>query len=145
MISAEKPDTILIHFSSLTPRMSMFILAISCLTTSSLPKFIALTFQVPMRYFSLQHQTFLSLLGASAAEHPFGFGPTTSLALELLGLVFCSSSVACWTPFDLRGPSSSVMSFSFFVSVHGVFLAKILEWLANSCSRWIAFSQNSPL
>ena len=39
--------------------MSMFILAISCLTTSNLPCFMDLTFQVPMQYCSLQHQTLL--------------------------------------------------------------------------------------
>ena len=91
----------------------MFILAISCLTTSILPRFIDLTFQVPMQYFSLQHRTFLSLPHTSAAERPSGFGPTTSLALELLVLVLHSSSVACWMPSYLRGSSSSIISFSF--------------------------------
>ena len=36
----------------------MFTLAISCLTTSNLPWFMDLTFQVPMKYCSLQHQDF---------------------------------------------------------------------------------------
>ena len=36
--------------------MSTFTLAISCLTTSSLPWFMDLTFQVPMKYCSLQHR-----------------------------------------------------------------------------------------
>ena len=35
--------------------MSMFTLVISCLTTSNLPWFMDLTFQVPMQYCSLQH------------------------------------------------------------------------------------------
>ena len=39
------------------PRMLMFTLAISCLTTSNLPWFMDLTFQVPMQYCSLQHWT----------------------------------------------------------------------------------------
>ena len=111
-----------IHFSSLTPRMSMLILAIPCLTTSSLPRLIDLTFQVPMQYFCLEHQTVLLLPGVSAAEHPFGFGPTTSLALELLVLVFHSSSVAHWMPSDLRGSSSSVISFSL------LFLSMEFSW-----------------
>ena len=46
-----------VHFSSLIPKMSIFTLAISCLTTSNLPWFMDLTFQVPMQYCSLQHQT----------------------------------------------------------------------------------------
>ena len=39
----------LVHFSSLIRRMSTFTLAISCLTTSNLPLFMDLTFQVPMQ------------------------------------------------------------------------------------------------
>ena len=39
--------------------MSMFTLAISCLTTSNLPWFMDLTLQVPMQRCSLQHQTLL--------------------------------------------------------------------------------------
>ena len=35
-----------VHFSSLIPQMSMFTLAISCLTTSNFPWFMNLTFQV---------------------------------------------------------------------------------------------------
>ena len=44
-----------VHFSLLIPRMSAFTLAVSCLTTSNLPWFVDLTFQVPMQYCSLQH------------------------------------------------------------------------------------------
>ena len=46
-----------VHFSSLIPRMSMFTLTISCLTTSNLPWLMDLTFQVLMQYCSLQHWT----------------------------------------------------------------------------------------
>ena len=46
-----------IHFSSLIPKMLMFTLSISCLTMSNLLWFTDLTFQVPMQYCSLQHQT----------------------------------------------------------------------------------------
>ena len=38
------------------PGMSMFTLAISCLTTSNLPWFMDLTFQVPMQYCSLSSE-----------------------------------------------------------------------------------------
>ena len=41
------------HFSSLILRMLMFSLAISCLTTSNLPWFTGLAFQVSMHYCSL--------------------------------------------------------------------------------------------
>ena len=39
--------------------MSTFTLATSCLTTSNLPWFMDLTFQIPMQYCSLRHQTLL--------------------------------------------------------------------------------------
>ena len=50
-----------IHFILLIPKMSMFTLAISCLTTSNLFWFMDLTFQIPMQYCSLQHLTFTSI------------------------------------------------------------------------------------
>ena len=48
-----------VYFSLLIPKMLIFILVISCLTTSNLPWFMDLTFQVSMQYCSLQHQTLL--------------------------------------------------------------------------------------
>ena len=48
-----------IHFNSLIPKVLMFNLAISCLTTSNSHWFAELTFQVPMQYCSIQHQTLL--------------------------------------------------------------------------------------
>ena len=48
--------------------MSTFTLAISCLTTSNLPWFMDLTFQVPMQYCSLQHWTLLLSPVASTTE-----------------------------------------------------------------------------
>ena len=52
-----------VHFSSLIPKMSIFTLTISCLTTSTLLWFMDLTFQIPMQYCSysirryFHHQT----------------------------------------------------------------------------------------
>ena len=57
--SSELQLPILVHFSSLIPKMSMFTLAISCLTTSNLPWFTDLTLQVPMQCCTLQHQSLL--------------------------------------------------------------------------------------
>ena len=57
--SSELNSPITVHFNSLIPKMSMFTLAISYLTTSNLPRFMDLTFQVPMQYCSLQHRTLL--------------------------------------------------------------------------------------
>ena len=72
-----------VHYSSLIPKMSMFMLAISCLTTSNLPWFMDLTFQVPMQYCSLQHWTFLLSPVTSTAGYCFCFGSVSSFFLEL--------------------------------------------------------------
>ena len=101
-------------FYSLIPKISMFALAISCLTISNLPWFMVLTFQTPMQYCSLQCQILLSPPDISATEHCFHFGPAPSFFLELFVIAFCSSPVAYWRPSNLGGPSSSVMSFCFF-------------------------------
>ena len=93
--------------------MSMFTLAISCLTTSW---FTGLTFQVPMQYCSLQHQALLSPPDTSTTEHYFHFGPATSFFLELF---LCSSPVAYWTSSNLGGSSSGVLSFCFFILFMG--------------------------
>ena len=63
--------------------MSTFTLAISCSTTSNLPWFMDLTFQVPMQYCSLQHQTLLLSPVTSTARYCFFFGSIPSFFLEL--------------------------------------------------------------
>ena len=51
----------------------MFTLAISCLTTSNLPWFMYLTFQVATQYCSLQYQTLLLPTDRSTTGHCFLF------------------------------------------------------------------------
>ena len=70
-----------IYFSSLIPKMSIFTFANFCLTMSNLPRFMDLTFQVPMQFFSLQYQAIPSPL-------------VTSFFLEIF---LHSSPVAYWT------------------------------------------------
>ena len=106
----------LIHFGSLIRNMSMFSLTISSLTMSSLPWFMDLTFQVPMKYRSLQHWTLLSPPDTSAAERHFCFYPTTSFSLELLVIALCSSLITCWIPSDLgRGEGARLLVSYLFV------------------------------
>ena len=50
-------------------------------TTSNLPWFMDLTFQVPMQHCSLQHQIYLSP-DISTAEYRFCFSPVTTFLLE---------------------------------------------------------------
>ena len=114
------------HFSSLIPRMSAFTLAISCLTTSNLPWFMDLTFQVPMQYCSLQHRTLLLSPVTSTTGCCFCFGSFSSFFLELF---LHSSPVAYWAPTNLGSSSFSII-FLPLHTVHGVLKARILKWLA---------------
>ena len=105
-MSCELNSSIPIHFSSLIPKMLMFTLAISCLTTSNLPRF-----QAPMYYHSLQHQTLPSAPDTSTPGHYFCFYSASSFFLELF---LCSSPVAY-----LGGSSSGVISFCLFILFMG--------------------------
>ena len=83
--------------------MSMFTLAISCLTTSNLPWYVDLIFQVPMQYCSLQHWTLLP----------------SPVSLFFLELFLHSSPVACWALTDLGSSSFSVIPFCLFILFMG--------------------------
>ena len=63
--------------------MSMFPLAISCLTTSNLPWFMDLTFQVTMQYCSLQHWILLPSPVTPTTGFCFWFGSISSFFLKL--------------------------------------------------------------
>ena len=106
--------------------MSMFTLAISCLTTSILPCFLDLTLQVPMQYCSLQHQSLLLSTVTSTAGCCFCFVSISSFFWELF---FHFSTVAYWAPTDL-GVHLSVSYLFAFHTVHGVLKARILMWFA---------------
>ena len=92
--------------------MSMFTLAISCLTTSSLPWFMDLTSQVPMQYCSLQHRTLLPSPVTSTTGRCFRFGSISSFFLELF---LHSSPVAYWGPTDLGVHLSVSYLFAFLI------------------------------
>ena len=73
----------------------MFTLPISCLTTSNLPWFLELTFQVPMQYCSLQHWTLLPSPVTSTTGCCFCFSYISSFFLE---------SFLHWSPVAYRTP-----------------------------------------
>ena len=75
-----------------------------------------LTFQVPMQYCSLQHQTLLLSPVTFITGHCFCFGSITYFFLELL---LCSSPVAYWAPTDLGSSSFGVLSFCLFILFMG--------------------------
>ena len=95
----------------------MFTLAVSYLTTANLPWFMDPTFQVPMQYCSLQHQTLLPSPVTSTTGCYLYFGSASSFFLELF---LHWSPVAYWTPTDLGGSPFSVPSFCFFILFMGL-------------------------
>ena len=96
--------------------MSMFTLAISCLTTCNLPWFMYLTFQVPMLYCSFQHRTLLLSPVPSTTGCCFHLGSIPSFFMELF---LHWSPVAYWVPTDMGSSSFSVLSFCFFILFMG--------------------------
>ena len=96
--------------------MSTFTLAISYLTTSNLPWFMDLTFQVPMQYCCLRHWTLLLSPVTSTTGCCFCFGSVSSFFLELF---LHWSPVAYWASTDLGSSSFSVLSFCLFILFMG--------------------------
>ena len=86
------------------------------MTTSNLPWFMDLTFQVPMQYCSLQHQTLLPSPVTSTTGYCFCFGSISSFFLELF---LHWSPVAYWEPTDLGSSSISILSFCLFTRFMG--------------------------
>ena len=96
--------------------MLVFTPAISCLTTSNLPWFMDLTFQVLVQYCSLQHRTLLPFPVTSTTGCCFCFGSVLSFFLELF---LHWSPVAYWTPADLGSSSFRLLSFCSFILFMG--------------------------
>ena len=90
----------------------MFTLVVSYLTTSNLPWFMDLTFQVPMQYCSLQHGTLLPSQVTPTIGCCFCFGSVSSYFLKLL---LHWSPVAYWVPTNLGSSSFSFLYFCLFI------------------------------
>ena len=121
--------------------MSTFTLAVSGLTTSNLPWFMALTFQVHIQYCFLQHRTSLPSLVTS----------TTGFASLLAQIFFPSEAISVLFFSSISGPYSAE-EFIFqchiflpFHTIHGVLKARIQKCFPIPfSSRWTIFRQNSP-
>ena len=118
----------------------MFPLAISCLTTASLPWFIDLTFQVPMQYCSLQHQTLLLSPVTLTTGYCFCFGSIPSLLLELF---LHWSPVAYWASNDLGSSSFGNLNYAFSYCSWG-FQGMNTEAVCHSLLPWTTFCQYCP-
>ena len=103
-----------------------------------------LIFQVPMQYCSLQHQTHPQTPDTSTTEYYFCFGPAASFFLELLVITRCSSPVAYWTPTNLWGSSSGIVSFFFSYCSWGS-PGKNTAVVCHFLLQWTTFCQNSSL
>ena len=99
-------------------------LAISCLTTSSLPRFMDLIFQVPMQYCSLQNHTLLLSLVTSTTGYFFCFGSILSVVISPL---ISSSILGTYRPGEFLFQYPIIFPFH---TVHGVLKARILKWFA---------------
>ena len=138
--SSELNLPILIHFNSLISKRSMFTLAISYLTTSNLPWFMDLTFQVPRQYCSLQNLTLFPSSVTPTTEFCFCFGSVSSLFLELF---LHWSPGAYWAPTDLRSSFFSILYFPLFILFMG-FQGKNTDVVCHSLLQWSMVCQTSP-
>ena len=115
--------------------MLMFTLAISCLTTSNLPWFMDLTFQVPMQYCFLQHCILLPSPVTSTTGWCFCFGSVSSFFLELF---LHSSPVAYWAPTNVGSSSSYIFAFPY---CSWGSQGKNTEVVCHSLFQWTTFYQ----
>ena len=95
-------------------------LATSCLTASNLSWFMDLTFQVPMQYCSLQHQTLLPSLVTYTTRCCFCFGSVSWLLIS-------SSILGTYRPGEFIFQCRIFLPFH---TIHGVLKARILKWFA---------------
>ena len=111
--------------------MLMFTLVISCLTTSNLPWFMDLTFQVPMQYCSLQHWIMLlSPVPSTTGCCCFFFFLLWLHPFILSGVIspqISSSIVGTYWPGELPFQYPIILP---SCTVHGVVKARILKWFA---------------
>ena len=97
----------------------MSILAISCVTTSNLPWFMDLTFQVPKKYFSLQHWTLLPspVTSSTAFFFFFCFGSVSSFFYAIANVYIKILCYMSWKAFVIWWPIFPGISAKFLVSL----------------------------
>ena len=96
--------------------MSTFTVVVSCLITSNLPWFMDLTFQVPMQYCSLQHQTLLLSPVISTTGYCFCFGSIHSFFSGVISPVISSSILGTYQLGEFICPGPIFLPFH---TVHG--------------------------
>ena len=119
--------------------MSMFTLAISCLTTSNLPWFMDLTFQVSMQYCSLQYWTLLT-----SHIHNWVFFLLWLYPFILSGVISPLISSSILGPYWLAVSYLSVSYHFAFSYCWWGSQGKNTEVICHSLLQWTTFCQNSP-
>ena len=107
--------------------MPMFTLAISCLTTSKLPWFMDLSFQVSMQYCSLKHRTLLPSPVTSTTGCYFLLWLCLFILSGVISPLFSSSILGTYQPGKFIFQCHIFLPFH---SIHGVLKARILKWFA---------------
>ena len=90
--------------------MSIFTLAISCLTTSNLSWFMDLTVQVPMQYCTLQHWTLIPSPVTSTIGCCFLFGSVSSFS-EVISLLISRRILGSYRPGEFIFQCTIFLSF----------------------------------
>ena len=106
--------------------MSVFTLVISCLTTSNLPWFMDLTFQVPMQYCSLQINL-ASIISPIHNRVLFLLWLCLFILSGVISPLFSSSILGTYQPGEFI---FQCFIFLPFHTVRGVLKARILKWFA---------------
>ena len=122
--NGELNSPILVYFSSLIPEMLIFTLAISRLTTSDLPWFMDLTFQVPMQYLLFTASEFTSITNHNHNSMSFLLWRHLFILSGVISPLISGSATT-----NLGSPSLCPI-FLPFHTVHGVLKARIMKWFA---------------
>ena len=133
-----------LHFSSLIPKMPVFILTISSLTTSNLPWFMDLTFQVPMHYCSLQHWNFTSITSHIHNWVLFLLWLSLFILSGVISPLISSSILGTYQPGEFIFQCPIFLTFH---TVHGILKGRILKWFAipfSSGSRFVRTLHHDP-
>ena len=118
----------------------MSALAISCFTTSNLPWFMDLTFQVPTQYCSLHHWTLLLSPVTSTTRCCFCFGSCLHFFWSMFPLI-SSNILGTYRSGESLFQCPIILPFD---TVLEVVKARILKWFAIPFSSGTTFCQTSP-
>ena len=116
--------------------MSLFTLAISCLTTSSLPWFMDLTFQVPMQYCFFTAWDVTSITSHIHNRASFLFWLCLFILFGVISPLFSNSTLGTYWPWEFIFQCPIFLPFH---TVHGVLKIKTLKWSAIPFSSGLHF------